>query len=152
MVGLVDGKRGAVTVQFALFLPILVIILIGAFEIWKILYVKDTLNDAAYQGVRLLCMQPNREAIEVQTEALLRRSVAVNSLVGNRAYDPQILEVDLDYRGYCGEEIYVTLKLNWTVGASEGWGRPSGGWLTFLGRSGRLTSQATGWVLCEQLP
>ncbi len=38
-----------------LLLPILIIIIIGAYEVWKILYVRQTLNDAAYQQCDCSC-------------------------------------------------------------------------------------------------
>lgn len=148
MVGHVRGKRGAVAIQFALFLPILVVALIGGFEVWKILYVRDSLNDATYQAVRLLAMQPNAPGIDGQVDALVRRSAAMNPLIGNRAFDPGRLWVALNYDARCGRPVTVRVGLAWVVG--EGWGRPSSGWFPFLGRAGTLRTQATGWVLCER--
>ena len=56
MAAFLKDRRGAVAIQVVLLLPILIIIIIGAYEVWKILYVRQTLNDAAYQAVRLLVL------------------------------------------------------------------------------------------------
>ena len=39
MVGFLRDKKGAVTIQFLLLLPILLIVVVGGYEVWKILYV-----------------------------------------------------------------------------------------------------------------
>mgnify|MGYP005841702921 CR=1 FL=1 len=79
-------ERGAISIQVALFLPILVIILIGGIEVWKVLYLQEVLNDAAYQGVRLFAMQPDHispdgSPIPLQVEALVKRYVASNPFI-----------------------------------------------------------------------
>ena len=87
MARLVKSRRGAVTVQVALFLPILIVILVGAFEFWKVQYLQQVLNDAAYQGVRLLVSQANAPEVEgmpvrdmrAETEMMIRRYVATQA-------------------------------------------------------------------------
>ena len=140
-----ENERGAVSIQIALFLPILVIILIGGVEVWKVLYVQQVLNDAAYQGVRLLCMQPNHDPatrypgstlppIPAQVEALVERYVASNPFVSafcntqpgglsaalsvrlSPAYVPDRWEF---WAPGCGQTMAVVVSLTWYVG--RGW-------------------------------
>jgi Flp pilus assembly protein TadG len=148
MVVFLKDQRGTVLVQILMLLPVLLIIAVGGFEVWKIVYVRQTLTEAAYQGVRLLAFQPVHDNILFQTEALIRRTVAGNHYVGANAYDPGLLAVELDVDPRCGHEVRVKLRLQWTVG--QGLGRPGGSWFPFLGRTGRLKAEAYGWVICER--
>ncbi len=147
MVDVVKRERGAVTIQVALFLPILFIVLLGTFEIWKILYVRQTLSDAASQGLRLMCLQSNVEGVQNEAQALMRRAVAQNGLVGARALDPQQLRVDIYTTRHCEDVVQITLGLRWTVGAE--FGRPANNWLPFIGRTGELQVTSVGTIICE---
>jgi len=147
MVDEVKTERGAVTIQVALFLPILFIVLIGTFEVWKVLYVRQTLNDAAAQGVRLISLQSNVYGVQEQAEAMMRRAVAQNGLVGARALDPQQLWVVIDTTRHCDDTVTISLALEWTVGSE--FGRPSNGWLPFIGRTGQVSATALGMIVCE---
>jgi hypothetical protein len=148
-------ERGAVAIQIALFLPILIVIVVGAFEVWRVLHMQQVLNDAAYQGVRLLSMQPDHEDIPIQVEHLVRRYVSrapyVDPALRADPGNQDLLYVGIAYfPPRCGEAVSVRLQLAWTVG--QGWARrPSGeSWLPFLGRRAVLRARAEGVVLCER--
>ena len=49
--------QGAVLVEFAILLPILVILLLGTIEAGWALYIQSTINDAARQGARMAVTQ-----------------------------------------------------------------------------------------------
>jgi Flp pilus assembly pilin Flp len=167
MAPFVRDERGAIAIQFALILPIFIVILIGAFELWKVLYVQQVLNDAAYQGVKLMVMQGRADydkpgqpedgsAVEDGAQQMIRRYMSrcpfVDPALRN---DPNsdVLSVSVQYSPSdyprCGNMAAVNVTLRWTVGR-EWAGRPSGGWLDFIGLSGDLTGYATGIVLCER--
>jgi Flp pilus assembly pilin Flp len=161
MARFVKDRRGAVAVQVALLLPILIIILMVAFEVWKVLSLQQVLNDAAYQGVRLMVMQanaageePRQTNIPWQTERLIRRYVSRAAFVSpglrSNPEDTGLLQVQMDYwPARCGNEITIEVQLYYVVGSQ--WRRPpSDGWLPFIGRAGRLTGRASGTVLCER--
>lgn len=156
MVGSMKKERGAVAIQVALIIPILVIIVIGAFEVWKVLYMQQVLNDAAYQGVRLLCMQPNELDIPLKTEKLVRRYVATAPFADPELRanpDGSLLRVTVSYYPpQCGRQVKVTVALKWTVGRE--WlgaaGEPSSEWFPFLSRQAWLTGDASGPILCER--
>jgi len=175
-----NSERGAISIQVALFLPILVIVLIGGVEVWKVLYVQQVLNDAAYQGARLLAMQPNHvpddtslPPIPDQVLALVHRYVAANPFVASfYAGEAGGLDAALMVRfepGYspgrfdlwapmCGERVTVIVQLPWYVG--RGWTRGPDDWsrdpelqepwLPFLNTRGVLTARARGVFLCEE--
>lgn len=171
-------ERGAISIQVALFLPILVIILIGGIEVWKVLYLQEVLNDAAYQGVRLFAMQPDHispdgSPIPLQVEALVKRYVASNPFI-TTFYPPQELEnalwVRLDppypvnspqfWTPQCGQTVAVEVRLTWYVGKGwtqgpDNWSQDQdpdsqGPWMPFLNTYGVLTGRASGVVLCER--
>jgi hypothetical protein len=147
MVDVVKRERGAVTIQVALFLPILFIVLLGTFELWKVLYVRQTLSDAAAQGMRLISLQSNVYGIQDEAEALMRRAVAQNGLVGPRALDPEQLEVRIYTTRHCDDQVQIALGLQWTVGSE--FGRPDNGWLPFIGHTGTLQFISVGVVTCD---
>ncbi len=148
MAAFLKDRRGAVAIQVVLLLPILIIIIIGAYEVWKILYVRQTLNDAAYQAVRLLVLQPYEwdtfTSTNVQAENLVRRYVD-----SNRFIDPADLTVNVTMDSVlpvCGKEIRVDITLDWVIG--ENWGRHQ--WIPFLGRSYQMTVRAAGPIMGGQ--
>ena len=159
MVGSVRDERGAVAVQFAILLPVLLITVIGAFEVWKILHMQQVLNDAAYQGVRLLCMQPDHRDAEgdrdmpQRVEKLVRRYVSTANFVDPALRDnPEngsLLQVGItDTSLECGAPVSVRVRLHWTVG--QDWaGTPSASWFPFERQRRWLIGEATGSVLCR---
>lgn len=150
-----EPERGAVALQMAMILPILIIVAIGLFEVWRVLYLQQMLNDAAYQGVRLLATQPNREEIPEEVDKLVRRYVARSPFVDPALRDNpdsgRLLYVGTEwYPPRCGSPVIVTVQMNWRVG--QGWAGTSSdsSWLPFLGLAGTLTGRADGRVLCER--
>ena len=161
-------ERGAVAIQAALVLPILVVLMIGAFEIWKVLYMQQVLNDAAYQGVRLVCLQGYHQRqfnpsqlegdIPDEAEVLVRRYVArapfVDPAVRDNLYDDS-LDVRIGYADdfagpVCGAGVWVDVYLDWWVG--RGWsGGDSASWMPFLDQLGTLHGRANGLVVCERM-
>jgi hypothetical protein len=163
MVGFVEDKQGAVAIQVALFIPILVILLLGAYELWKVLYVQQVLNDAAYQGVRMVAMQPMGVArqgdrssprVPEMAERMIRRYVAqtpfIDPTLQQNPDDEQLLQVAIMYQPpQCGNPVDVYVQLAWTVGRE--WGTDTASeWLPFLGWTWTLTGEAHGWILCER--
>jgi Flp pilus assembly protein TadG len=153
-------RRGTVAIQVALILPILIIIVMGTFELWKILYVKSVLNDAAYQGVRVLALRPHHPNIKEEAKALVRRSAARSPFIGDDAYSGTFAIVTtVDGGGRCfanapDEEdkpgsVVVSLAYPWTVGKEFGGGRFQG-FLDFLNFQGLvLRVTARGSVVCD---
>lgn len=166
MVGLVKSERGAILVQIALMLPILMIIVVGAFEIWKIVNIKQALNEAAYEGVRVIAMHPNLPDAGRAAEALTRRYALRNPIVARAVESyggtldvivrvggrPLYGECEIN-RCWCGDAVEVAVYLsNYRVGQDLRGGRavgPQTGWFSFLGLAGTLTASAPGRVLCE---
>ncbi len=147
MAAFLRDRRGAVAIQVVLLLPILIIIIIGAYEVWKVLYVRQTLNDAVYQAVRLIVLQPYDKntfsSTSVQAENLVRRYVDTN-----RFMDPADLTVTVTVPVWpvCGEEVVVDATLQWVIG--EDWGRHQ--WIPFLGRPQQMRVRATGQIMGGQ--
>jgi len=153
MVALLEEKRGAITVQVALFLPILILIVLGGFEVWKVLYMQQLLNDAAYQGVRVLALQPKKEDTPLQVEAMVRRYIAeapfVDPALKANPDNRDLLHVTVNVGNFrCGDPISLEIALYWKVG-QEWLGNPSG-WLSFLKMRGWLKARAEGVILCER--
>lgn len=162
---LLRDRRGTVAIQVALILPILIIIVLGAFEVWKILYVKQTLNDAVYQGVRLLAMRPMHPGIAREAEALVRRSASLNPFIGEEAFVtmPPMFEVLVRTGGgrcFSGDpyepmkpgSVSITVTYRWTMGKGlRGWAFPEDSFLGFMRLPDlKLSVSAGGPVLCDR--
>ena len=61
--------RGQTLVEFALILPIFVLILVGIFDLGRAVYVFNTLNNAARESVRVGIVNQNCAAIGDEAEA-----------------------------------------------------------------------------------
>jgi hypothetical protein len=147
MASFLRDRRGAVTIQVVLLLPVLIVIIMGAYEVWKVLYVQQTMNDAAYQGVRLLAMQPGYSDANVQAENLVRRYVSQNSVVDIPPASPALeVHVIVPYPPQTGQTVSIEVLMDWTVG--EEWGVHA--WAPFLGLQRRLRAYAEGEVLGGQ--
>lgn len=147
MAAFLKDRRGAVAIQVVLLLPILIVIVIGAYEVWKVLYVRQVLNDAAYQAARLVVLQPYDKntftSNNIKAENLIRRYVATNRFI-----DPAALTINVTMPPLpvCGQEVVVDATLDWVIG--EDWGRHA--WIPFLGRPQRMTVRATGQIIGGQ--
>jgi Flp pilus assembly protein TadG len=58
-----DKTRGQTLVEFALILPIFVLVLVGIFDLGRGVYVYNTLNNAAREAVRVAIVNQNCTAI-----------------------------------------------------------------------------------------
>jgi len=56
-------SRGQTLVEFALILPILVLLLVGIFDFGRAVYALNTVNNAAHEAVRLAIVDQNCDAI-----------------------------------------------------------------------------------------
>jgi len=159
MVAFLRDERGAAALQVILFLPILILLVLGFYEVWKVIHVQQVLNDAAYQGARVLAMGPNNphplsqpEALYVEqiAENLVRCYVSRSPFVDRRVReDPEsdLLRVTVETSDkHCGSGVQVQVSLRWTVG--EGLGGHQ--WAFFMNMVGDLTAEAAGVVLCER--
>ena len=77
-----DGERGAVAVEFALIIPLLLLLLMGVIDFGRAMYVKSTLVYTASQGARVASMRnANWQTVVNSTAA----SLQVQKLAGNSA-------------------------------------------------------------------
>ena len=72
------SERGAVAVEFALVLPLLVMLFAGIAELGRIYYLQAMLSGAAREGVRVMALQ-NDTAASVAAVQAAAGSVAVSS-------------------------------------------------------------------------
>ena len=57
MRSLLDGERGASAVEFAMILPLLIVLVLGIAEFGRAFQVQGTLSAAAREGVRLMALE-----------------------------------------------------------------------------------------------
>lgn len=84
MVALVRDKRGAILVQAILFLPIFILIVVGSFEVWKVMSVKQSLTSGTSEAARYLSFNPEgkREA----EEDIIYKELLNNDLAGDTPF------------------------------------------------------------------
>jgi hypothetical protein len=125
MVALVRDKRGTILVQTVVILPLLVLVVFGGFEVWKVMSVKQSLTSGTSEAARYLSFNPDgkNEAEEnIIYEELLNNDLIDETLLNpndlviyyynasdERINDPASLS--------CGEKFSVEaeLRLPWTI-------------------------------------
>jgi Flp pilus assembly protein TadG len=72
--GAVNGDRGATTIEFALVIPVLIIVLLAGFDFTRALLAYTTITNGSREGVRYAVLHPTatRSAIESQVERRTR--------------------------------------------------------------------------------
>ncbi|WP_164205951.1 TadE/TadG family type IV pilus assembly protein [[Micrococcus luteus] ATCC 49442] len=63
-------ERGAVAVEMAIVLPLLLLILIGTMEFGRVFNVQNSLTQAAREGARHAAINYNKDALDVEGTAL----------------------------------------------------------------------------------
>jgi hypothetical protein len=109
---LLEDETGAYDlIQFALIVPIFVIILYGSFELMKLISIRQSLDSGTYQAARYLSVyhkfyydsQYNRGNVDdtLRAERLIWESLQANSFI----YEDTPLQVVVRYFNGAGEEI-----------------------------------------------
>jgi len=93
MVALVKDKRGAILVQTVLILPILVLVVIGGFEVWKVMSVKQSLTSGTSEAARYLSFNHRGGDKDLAEEEIIRQELSNNDLID----DTLRLDLDISY-------------------------------------------------------
>jgi Flp pilus assembly protein TadG len=76
--------RGQALVEFALVLPILVLLLVGVFDFGRAIFAYNSVSNAARSGARMAIVDQNADAIRT---AATREAVGLDPLVVNVTYE-----------------------------------------------------------------
>jgi len=144
MASVVRNRRGSIITQFALLLPILIVLVLMTFEIWQIISVKKSLHMAAYQAARYIASFPHelRDQNNVTTEetarTLIRENLATDPLLADRLSEVVITISDLVWE--CGAEFELEVAIVWKTR------------MPFLDRiwEGTLTSHYEDRIMCRE--
>jgi hypothetical protein len=125
MVALVKDKRGATLVQTVVILPILVLVVFGGFEVWKVMSVKQSLTSGTSEAARYLSFNPDGK--DQAEEDIIYEELLNNDLIDPTLLDPNNLVIYYyDASGKrindpaslsCGEKFSVEAKLTlrWNI-------------------------------------
>ena len=123
----VGSRRGSILLQFAMIVPILIVVALMAWEIWQVVAVKKAVHMAAYQAARYIASNPKMLQVDpgqVKENAgrLVVENLRRNPIVGERVGD---LSIDISELGgawwnpnkplACGDEFYVIASIPWRV-------------------------------------
>ncbi|MGD8245620.1 MAG: TadE/TadG family type IV pilus assembly protein [Anaerolineae bacterium] len=81
MIELLRDRRGASAVTYVLILPLFILIVFGALQVWRIIAIKQSLHVGTYQTVRCLSMYDSRQTTRAGCETLLLATLANNGLI-----------------------------------------------------------------------
>jgi Flp pilus assembly protein TadG len=101
-------ERGAAAVEFALVLPILILLLFGIIEFSRVWNLKQTLTDAAREGTRIAVISERMELTQTQLEDSVRRTVMRIATLA--ALDSAQLHIDPIVGGSPGTTAQVALE------------------------------------------
>jgi Flp pilus assembly protein TadG len=102
-----NDERGAAAVEFALVLPLLVLLLFGIIEFSRVWNLKQTLTDAAREGTRIAVISERMELTQTQLEDSVRRTVM--RIAALAALDPAQLDIVPTVGGSPGTTAQVAL-------------------------------------------
>jgi hypothetical protein len=114
-------QRGAVDlIQFALILPIMLLIILGSYEIWRLVSVKQSLYAGTYQAARYVSLNYLRDGPAVQTVAndIIVQELANNALLSG---DSSLQSIEYSPPGLTNLQPYqfftirTTLRLPWPI-------------------------------------
>lgn len=117
MACVVRNRRGSIITQFALLLPILIVLTLMGFEIWQVISVKKSLHMAAYQAARYIASFPHELRAKrnlttaEKAKDLIRENLITNPLLTDRLGDVQIYISTLGWD--CGARFEVRVELIW---------------------------------------
>jgi Flp pilus assembly protein TadG len=71
-------ERGAAAVEFALVVPLLLILVLGIFEFGRAYNIQTTLSAAAREGVRVMALENSASAARASTQAAAASAVSLS--------------------------------------------------------------------------
>jgi hypothetical protein len=122
MVALVKDKRGAILVQTMVILPILVLVVFGGFEVWKVMSVKQSLTSGTSEAARYLSFNP--EDKDKAKKYIISKELSNNGLIGDanlvlavRYYDASGRQIEDPNTLPCWAmfSVEAELRLPWTI-------------------------------------
>jgi Flp pilus assembly protein TadG len=82
------SERGAAIVEFALVIPILLMLVVGIFEFGRMYYIQTTLSMAARQGARILALNPGAGGVAAARSATKSAALDLGLADGEIAISP----------------------------------------------------------------
>jgi Flp pilus assembly pilin Flp len=79
---LLRSESGTSTVEFALVIPIVILVMLAAFDFTRVLIAYSTINSGSREGVRYAVLHPNKSPLDIQKAVRARTGLAVNLSVG----------------------------------------------------------------------
>ena len=104
-----DRTGSADIIQFILVLPVLILLLYGSFEVWKIVSVKQSLGAAAYQAARCRSVYNRYSGVTgISDDNFNCEKVLLNDLADNSFVDwDDLADIEIRYRNESGDLICV---------------------------------------------
>lgn len=109
-----DSERGAAAVEFAILLPLLLMLVLGTIEFGRAYNAQITLTNAARDGVRVMAISGNQTAA---------RSAAKNAAV---SLSPELQDTNIQFGTACpatvpgGTSPQTTFTINYTLSTITG--------------------------------
>lgn len=106
MAALVKDQKGSTLIQFILLLPLFLIVVLGAVEVWKVLAVKQSLHAGTYQATRYITLY-NEPGSNAETDAfnLIRTALLNNGLVADAVQRGEPLNLRVVYYDRFGRQV-----------------------------------------------
>jgi len=87
-------ERGTALIEFALVLPLLLVLTVAAVDFGRAFFVKNMLHQAAREGVRMLAVQANPDSIDARINQVAGASgITVSAIDYNTAGGPDHVSV-----------------------------------------------------------
>jgi Flp pilus assembly protein TadG len=90
------GERGQALVEFALILPVILLVMVGMLEFARAWNLHQVMTDAAREGARRAAIQDTQSGNPQTQDSVY---AAMWAYVAQAGYDPQYADMDIDVKG-----------------------------------------------------
>jgi hypothetical protein len=124
MVTLVKDKKGTILVQTVVMLPLLILVVIGGFEVWKVMSVRQSLTSGTLEAATYLSFNHGMGDQNRAEEKIIHKELSNNDLIGDtpldldiRYYDASDSRIEDPTLLPCGVlfSVETELRLPWAV-------------------------------------
>lgn len=111
-------RRGAALVEFALVMPLLLLLLIGIMEFGRAWSQTQVITDAARQGARLAALLNNSSAGQDSVRLVVRRALAAGNIIAT----DQMISIDPTQAGVSGWKAGTNTPVGVSIAVPFNWG------------------------------
>lgn len=118
----IKEQKGSITIQALLYIGVFVLILFMAFQVWKVVAIKQSLAGATYQASKYVALNGfkwilvgRKDILEVQVQQFIDLELHNNPFMPSNSHPRVQIRADVSYPDWCERSTYVlTVEVAYT--------------------------------------